>query len=664
MPGLKRFFLIIAALVLCPIHQAQSAEGLQVYPLPAIFVSDQAKQEPDFLKALSTDFSGNDRGYAVQRFSQVFRAHFKNAADTIDAKNKYSTFVAYLQVPRVSRYVVKKSESLVDLYMPTTMTIAFTNMVTGEVLYTYTYTHYAKFSTTAADLDGQSQELAKLYRETFDELLESIVSSAKVNFNPRSIEATIRKEWKGLFVLDKGTLAGIVKGDTLSDPEGQMLSIIHAEEEFSVGQPLMGEPKSNAVFAKFANEDIAEIKKPKVMLLKNSGASSGQVSSAKDAMVYQLFINALGKKASFSLLSLDRSFFDVQRAVFETTRLERRLGNQRTPPEYFLSLFIQGPFYKIMPTNKADVSIDEYTVRACGDFTDAGGQIVYSRCADEVITDQIVGDSRFPRLAREEIAVKNVLVKLADDFSSNVRFKNQILSIKDVVNGTVSIDDVPRSLADGVLVTAYHSLGKVDGIPGDVRVPVETLQVTDAANPRVQAASLMKTNEQVPATTEGDQIVLQAMQSQNGERAKRNIAMCKTPGSGAQEDLRKLFSYAVAEGMPYPFYETSSLQEFLPTLTQYGFREWKGTLKTDSELCIEPVIRIESQPGEDSSVKCNLVTGIKLHKNEAVIWKKGMQQEWTFALPVGSDATYVNAEIAKIMYPLIVDISKKVVVTD
>lgn len=660
---LKQILIVLAmisSLAVAVVSPSLADEGVEIYPLPAVFISDQARLEVDFLKALSTNGAGADRGYAIGKFNESFRKHFDNVAPTIDSRNKYRTFVAYLQIPRVSKYAVKKSEQLVDLYMPMTMTIGFANMVTGEILYTYTYTHYAKYGTTAESADSRSLEITKLYQETFDDLLELVVSSAKANFNPRAIQATVKDDWKGFYLLDKGTRSGVVKGDTLADDQGQMLSIVHAEEEFAVGQPLMGEPKDGGVFSKYANEDIAEIKKPKIMLLNDIAIGGEDAAPGRKTMVYQLFANALGKKATFSLLSLDKSFYAVQQTVVEMTKLESKVTQQRELPDYFLSLYIQGPFFKSLPTNKSDVTVDEYTVRACGDFFDAGGQVVYGKCVEEVISDQVVAEIRFPRSAREEIVIKNALVKLADDFIQNVKFTSFGLPVAASGDGGITIEDKPGALATGLVITAYHPLGKIAGINGEVRVPVETLQVSSAAGDKAQAMSLMKLNGSVPATSSGDVVLLQSMQQGGGGAVKKKVTLCQQSGNpGFDDEVRRLFYYAVVEGIPYPFYETGMLRGTLGSLSEYGFKPWRGTLSEEAEYCIEPVVRIDSKPQEDQTVKCSLVTGIKLYQGKDVVWKKGMQQDWTFSLPMGSDSRYLNSEICRVMYPLVTDISRK-----
>lgn len=637
-----------------------SEEGAQFYALPAVFVSGHALQEGHFIKAISSDGMGRDRNYAIERFGEVFSNHFKDVAITIDSQNKYRTFVVYLQIPRVSKYAVQKTEHLQDLYMPMTMTLGFANMVTGEVLYTHTYTHYAKYGTTVDADASQELEVVKLYRETFDELLEQVVSSARVNFNPKAIQATVRGDWKGLFILDKGTRSGVVRGDILAAGEGQILSIVHAEEEFAIGQSIMGKPKNGNVFEKYSNEDIADIKKPKIMLLKNSVNNEDHVLIDREDLIYQLFINALGKRATFSLLSLDKSFYDVQRAVVETTKLEQKVTQQRELPDYFLSLYIHGPFFKSLPTNKPDVTVDEYSVRACGDFLDAGGKVVYGKCVEEVISDQIVAGIRFPRSSREEIVIKNSLLKLADDFIQNVKFTSFTLPVvsSDKLNG-ITIQDKAGALSNGLVVTSYHSIGEVSDVKGKVRLPTEILQVSDVSKSPPLAFSLMKFSEELPPSTVGDVVLLDAILGGEGG-IQKSVKLCAPPTAKAySEEVLRIFYYAVIEGITYPFYEIRPLQNALKSLPEYGFREWRGVLNEDADYCVEPVIKINSE-NINKMVNCSLVAGIKLHQGEDVVWKKGMQQEWSFSLPEGSDSKCITSEVCRVMYPLVTELSGEI----
>lgn len=660
---LSRSLVILSSFCLFLIAHVESiaaVQGVEIYPLPAVFISDQALLQSDFARAISSDGLGTDRAYAIGRFGEVFRKYFKGVASTIDSQNKYRTFVAFLQIPRVSKYAVKKSDQLQDLYIPMTMTLGFANMVTGEILFTYTYTHYAKYGTTTATGVPQEQESIELYRETFDGLLEQVVASARANFNPVAIETTLRHVWKGLYVLDKGTRAGVVKGDTLGDGQGQVLSIVHAEEEFAIGLQLLGEPKEGVSFLKYTNDDIADIKKPKIMLLRNSEVGGENTSIDRNAMIYQIFINALGKKATFSLLSMDKSFYEVQNAVVETTKLENKVTQQRELPDYFLSIYIHGPFLKSLPTNKPDVVIDEYTVRACGDFLDTGGRVVYGKCVEEVISDQVVAGIRFPRTAREEVVIKNSLLKLADDFIQNVKFASYTLPViaSDETTG-VSIEDKAGALSSGLVVTSYHSIGKVSGINGEVRLPIETLQVYDVTQSRSLAIGVMKFNERVPASTAGDVVLLEAIHGGESVTQKK-VTLCSPSGNqGFEDKVGRLFYYAVSEGITYPFYEINALRNTLPSLSEYGFKNWPGDLNDKAEYCIEPVIRVDSQ-NDAEMVKVSIVTGIKLHQGNDVVWKKGMQQEWSFALPQGSDPQYVDSEVCRVMYPLVREMAKKI----
>ena len=324
------------------------------------------------------------------------------------------------------------------------MSINFMNMVTGECLYSYSYTYYSKYETFQDKLSDEKKQdkdntITGLYKSTYKDLLQKIVQTAKDNFKPFSIKTAVKKVWNDTLILDKGNKSGIAKGDVLVDQYSNQLSVIYASSNYSVAQLLIGEVKSDSTFEKFSNESIDEIEKPKVMLMDNIGMK--QIERVDKSIIYQLFANALNKKASFALVSVDRGFYDAQRATIEKTKLQFAVTQNRDLPDYFLKLYFYGPFYSNSPSNKPYMSYDTYTMMACGDFLDKSGRIVYGKCVDEKISDEIYEDIRYSNDARKEVLLKNAVIKLADDFIANIKFKNIELPITTAEKDHVDVYD-------------------------------------------------------------------------------------------------------------------------------------------------------------------------------------------------------------------------------
>jgi hypothetical protein len=130
----KLIALLCTALLSIGTTQAFAQAGASVYPVRAVFPSATVESNELFMKALSKNGSGKDREYGFETYVKKFKQYFPHAAATINDSNKYSTFAAFLQIPRVSFYRIQKTDKLVDLYLPVTVSINFANMVTGESL--------------------------------------------------------------------------------------------------------------------------------------------------------------------------------------------------------------------------------------------------------------------------------------------------------------------------------------------------------------------------------------------------------------------------------------------------------------------------------------------------------------------------------------------------
>ncbi len=116
----------------------------------------------------------------------------------------------------------------------------------------------------------KENRIIQLYKDTYSELIKKIIQTSKEKFNPFSVRSEIKKDWNDNFILDKGTEAGIIKGDILVDQYGTQITVLHSSNKFSIAQALLGEKRNDSQFIKFSNESLDELKKPKVLLLSNT----------------------------------------------------------------------------------------------------------------------------------------------------------------------------------------------------------------------------------------------------------------------------------------------------------------------------------------------------------------------------------------------------------
>jgi hypothetical protein len=659
-----RTILLFILLVAVFSSSVAAEEVVSVYPVQALFISKTANEA--FRKALSKDGSGSDRSFGIEAFLEEFKRNFPNAADKIDDSNKYTTFAAYVEIPRVSRYEIKKTEQLTDIYLPITMSLTFANMVTGESLYSYAYTYYSPFKTTSDASADKEQKIVELYRETYRDLLTKVIGQAKQGFAPFSIMATVKKVWNDYYVLDRGTDSGVVKGDILTDQYMNPLRVIYSSRKYSVAQKDLGEPKKESVFSKVSNQSIDQLKKPKVMLLLNKeGETYVKSKAVPDTIVYQLFVDALGKKAAFSLVSVDPSFGEVQTSVNELTRLSQEVTQKREMPDYFLKLYFYGPFYTKLPTNKPHVSVDNYTMIVCGEFLDGNGRILYGKCVDdEKIADEVFGTIRYSNEAREEILVKNGIVKLADDLARNIKFHALQLPVLKTEANNVFIEDKHNALAPGQNLVVFKKLDRLEGIDEDLYVPVWQLNVGMKGSDVAVASKSLALSSKAPGPGTGDSIFADMVGSGDTDNMKV-LQVCPKGGSlegeYVPESIEKLFPFLLSQQVKYPFYDTKHFSEDLEQYNGgrsggFGFKRQMQVHEVKSDYCVEPVIKITKQtetPNRDfTTYKFSVVQGLKVYKNTDVVWKKGLQQDVTVSAPVGYDRTVLDFELTRRVFTL------------
>lgn len=668
---------ICIAFLLLGTTQAEAQVGTSVYPVPALFPSEMVKSNVLFMKALSQDGSVKDISYGIQTYLKKFKQYFPNAAATINDSNKYSTFAAFLQIPRVSHYRIQKTDKLVDIYLPVTICINFANMVTGESLYSYTYTYYGKFETVSGqNAPGvEDSRIIGLYRETYSELLDLVLKQAQASFTPSTINANVGSEWNGNYILDRGMDAGMVKGDIIVDQHKNQLSVVHASHKYSVAQSLLGNPKKDSVFSKYSNESMDELKKPKVMLLLNGDEKSDvKTNRLPDNVIYQLFINALGKKAAFSLISVEKSYFDMQKAVIELTHLKQEVTQNREVPDYFLKLYFHGPFYTKSPTNKGYVSIDTYDVRACGSLYDRSGRVLYASCIDEKISDEVFGNIRFTNEAREEILIKNAIVRIADEFVHNVKFHSLEFPVKRLEGKNVVVEDKINVLVPGQNVTLYRKVGKVSGISEDVHVPIWELRVGVKNAGQATLGRNLMLSPRAPEPVAGDVAMTSSMTAAGSSGAKV-LKPCRKElvqdGSHAVQDVDQLLPFILSTGCKYPFYDVAGLSRYVAQYNDgsFGFKKKIQIVEVETDYCVEPVVKItkvtDTPSSQFTSTKFNLVGGVRIYKKDNVVWKKGSQQDITVVAAKGYEKPTYEREMSKALCGLMAnEVVKKIEIGD
>lgn len=644
---------IIAAIVMLSLTMnCFAGEGYSLFPVPKLFISD------DNVNREFTNFIKQNRQYGGAYFAERLKAAFPaNIAPTIDNSNKYRTFVVSAQVPRASRYDINKPDGTVDIYLPITMSIFFTNILTGEVLYSYSYTNYSVYTAAAGSVNPET--IDRLYRKNFEDLVTVMVSNARDNFKPFAIQAKAAGLWKGYVVLDKGRTGGLAVNDSLTDAAGNQINIIHAGTGYAVGITILGTPTLGAAFSKLSNITNDAIKKPKIVILgvDNSGAFPEQSAT-------QFFADSIGSSAQFSILPVQRNFYTVQDYVIRATKIEQKIRYGRELPDYFIRISVLPPSYVRTGTNKNYVAIDTYTVTVYGELLDASGRVIYSADSTETIEDQVVSNITFANEARMQVVVKNALIGLGKKFSENVRFKHLELPVAQVARDNLMVKDFYNVLTPGVGAKLFKKIGSLPGIREDVFVPIWEVSAAATNGATAQVDKVLPTNNGAPDPETGDVIIMDAVQSGAANKTHRVgiCSACINLGGEAFGNCAVIARYAVAENLAYPFYSGKEFHGDVARIVNdalFKKRPSRATL-TDPPYCVEPVYKIVRSGEGNAAQKYTVTAGLRLKQGNSVVFKKGMEQNIPATFPAGYESAALELELNKTIFSLMSGIAQVV----
>ena len=574
--------------------------GLRLYPVKGVFYPVMADGSPT---RIDQDFrDAVEKGVGAAFFEKRFREEFPDAASTIDDRNKRRTFAVSLQVARAAHYEVPKPNGTVDVYLPLSASLYFTNVMTGEVLYTSTRTDI-KMATLAGKPDPA--RVRQLFLENFQELAGDLIRTAKGQFHPARLTATIRAEWKGLQILDKGFEQGVAKDDSLLDDKGNELRVISAGPDYAVARLELGQAARGASFAKVSNQTLSDIKKPRAMVL-----VSQSPAGYPPEVLTQLLSDALGAKAGVSIVAVNRSFANVLQVLSNDTGLSQQQLRSRELPDYFVRLKVPEVVHFEAPTNLGHVTRRTYATQALAEFVDKDGRVLVAGIGRDQIVDEVIAGISFDRNSRREVVMKNALTDLSNRLAQTLKFRHTELPVSPS-GDTVSLKDDQGILVRGKDAVAYRSIGKIDGIAGDVRVPIWILDITDVKDGVASAVPSLPLIKDAPPLAPGDMVLIDSVATPLPVTRQR-LGAC-APVAGQSDKLgsidlpgfNDLALNVFAGNFSAPYFVTGFAEQ-LNQVVRAG-AGFKSDLKlTDKPLdyCVDPVYRVDAEgefacpPGE------------------------------------------------------------------
>lgn len=573
-----------------------------------------AMQESGFLSQIQQDF--------INKIKQDFP---KAYADQVNAANKGRTFILSLEVVRASRYVVKK-ESTAEVFLPVTLALKLTNILTGEVIYAQNLTQIKPIKLLATDLQASTTQAQVMqeYRKLFKEVMSGLLVQLKSELNLAQIEVPVVTQWKSYLILSKGTDQNIGVGDELSAGDGSLIRVVSASGQQSVAIPILMDASAKPnMFVKNVRSTSKAVNKPKVLI----ADILSHPEQSKD-LIEAVFASELGDQAAFSLTPVNRRYGQLAAALSQETQLAQREDTQqRSLPDLFIRLAVL-PNVSYSQSIGSLTEVQVHQTRVMGELIDSSGRVLFAALGVDKKEEKVSTGMGFALQDRQEVSLKNALLDLAGQFVKNVRFEKISLNVQQIKDNQVVIADPDQRLSNGMNVKIYrpYKFGQVNTV-----IPIWDAQVIK------QEAGVAYLDLVLPIVDAGkdtlqpkvdDVVLLNAI----GTAAPLNTALVFCPNTAAAAlgpvvfDAAKTLSYfSLATQATLPLYATTGSTEgqqplaaAVQALTENaGFRSTlQPKFVTPPTNCIQPVYLIKQQSETCTTPKqCNfeyqVVAGVR-----------------------------------------------------
>jgi hypothetical protein len=573
---------------------ASTSHAFQIYPSQNILGINDSCQQQQAESALDCLFT---EAVSSEEYKQELRDSFKKLSkqvfpsyivDNIVSKTRNQTWVLSAEVVRASRYNVNKGTTS-EVFLPITVSLKLTNIMTGEVLFSRNYTEIQPASFLTADIDSESTKLALKthYQTLLKSSLEGVLKEAGQVFQPSRISSQAQKVWKGYVILDKGLESGIGNNDELVDTTGSSsIRVIHSEPQYAVAVPILGNDiRKDTIFEKMATSTKNAVRKPKALL-----ADISVPKSVSPSLVEQLFSDNLGE-ATFSLLPINARFTQLSQSISQETDLSQEHiaaldvakssnSNFRPLPDLFLRVSVAEPLTYSLPSATGGIEHRVFESRVYGDLLDNTGRVIFAAQAKDRIEEKTPKGSGFDTNARIEVVTKNALLELAKKFTTQVKFSRFSLKVDDVNGDTFDIVDKEGQLQVGAAIKVFRKIN-VDGM--ETLIPLWEARIEQRSADKAIARLLLPITSSPEQTLKpkSNDIVLLDSATQGGSSG---IAFCKDNPNAIDElnfgNIPQQAYYFVASKSKVPVYGSMvsytgqiSLADAVQKITQNtGFR--------------------------------------------------------------------------------------------
>lgn len=579
---------------------------IQIYPIPAIFISEDIKSE-NFKNSISE--TKNDMSIGKNFFLSTTKESFKTMSE-INKMNANKTFIAYLKIPRVSLYEVPKTKDRTDYYLPITATFSIANMKTGEILYSGAYTHYSVYEGLKSGIENQLQQ--QQYSDGFQTLTSDLIANAKDNFNPFSIETSVIGKYEDSYILNKGTDDGLVIGDKIESATGSELKVVYSSANYSVGSKVLGTIQDGETFTKTNTGSITSIKRPKVGLVENNEKYNGFAWET----LKQFFTDKIGEKASFTILPLDKIFYDAQELAFAESKsgLSQEFRNKRVAPSTFLKLDIGNIHSWETPSDKDYAYFDNYAINSCAAMINKDGLISASTCEYETKNDIVYGDIKFANDASTEIVTKNSILKIAENFSNQIKSTIKEDTIAKVDNGILNLSS-GNVFKAGENVNGYRNIGAIGDIK-NILVPIAEVKISDQ--------DPLGAKELLTSKLDQNDILMEEKLGSTSQAKILKFGNSVKMDGETLSDFDMMAPYIISSNSKYNFVAWNNLVDGIESTfsSNFGFEKNTKLIVPESNLTVVPRYQVSLKDKKCDDNVCtstyNIYTDIRIYNGEHI----------------------------------------------
>lgn len=633
---------------------ALAGADARVFPVAGVFwTENNTAIDQRYLRA-------QDTAKLAQQVKAALDAAFSGRIGVLNKQTAGDTFAVSFHLTRMASYTAKKADRNVELRTPVTGSIYFTNVVTGEILFTATSTNaaIALLAPQALEGVGRQAEEDKLYTASLTALIEQLSKKAGADFQPRAIEANVTGNSNGLLLLSAGYKQGLQSGDNLEDERGNLIKVVYAGGNYAAAQVVLADDvRTGATFHKFVVGKIDGRLRPRAAVV------TGQVPAGFSAeYLTQLFSEELGAKAPLTMVQVNPGFASLLNAVVQKADLSNKSTAQRDTPDLLIRLRIGEPVQYETTTNLNFQSTRGVAAEAYAELIDTSGRVLFAASGRDSQKTTVTNGLDLAPAARREIAIKNALLTLAQSMGNMAEAKPDTAK-------------VVRAGADGVFVSTPEQVyaGKAPGYvlhPTQFTVGGKTMTLPfplyeavaeQRAGTETRLGNLLPLTKDKPAVAPGD--LFEVLRLGTAPKSATAFSLCpdsENLGSVTTPQFDNLASVALAQAMPGQYYAADVRKLADETISvRNGFN---SNLQWDIpavRTCIQPVQRVDAgaeECGEACQKSMTARYTLRVRTDNVVGAKLGLESKFRSS---GYQKSSGAADVAQMIQLDVIDEAQK-----